>query len=79
MLYSKHWTVSERTAIVCVGNESYAANTLGDKVIVSPKEKMNLGVSWNFITDHLIFDIQCISDAASDSNPTKRTEVSVAT
>ena len=60
-------------------DESYAANTLGDKVIVSPEEKI-LGVSWNFITDHLIFDIQCISNAASsDSTPSKKTVVSVAT
>ena len=79
MLQPKHSKEPKKTATVSVEDESYAANTLGDKVIVSPEEKKILGVSWNFITDHLIFDTRCISDAASDSTPSKRTVISVAT
>lgn len=41
----------------------------------SPLEEKILGVSWNFTTDHLIFDVQCISGAAV-SQPMR---VSVAT
>jgi len=64
---------------VSTEDESYAANTLGDMKTTCVGERKILGVCWNFDIDRLVFDAQCILEAASSSHPTKRTVVSVAT
>lgn len=53
----RKYSKTNQAVMVSVKDQSYAANTLGDMQPTGPGEEKILGVSWNFITDHLIFDI----------------------
>ena len=57
--------------------ESYADVTLGALQSAGPQETKILGVRWNPQTDHLIFSVSDIAQAAQSVQPTKRNVVSV--
>ena len=58
--------------------ESYAKFTLGTRQLAGPQEAKVLGVHWNPQTDHLIFRVSDVAQAAQIMETTKRNVISVA-
>ena len=52
-------------------DESYAKSTLGDKQGAAVEEKKVLGVRWNCVDNHLVFDMQHIAEVATTKGITK--------
>ena len=57
-------------------DKTYAKSMLGTAEESSSAEQKVLGVRWNFVSDHFVFDLREIATLARNIEPTKRNVVS---
>ena len=58
-------------------DKTYAKSMVGTTEESSGAEQKVLGVRWNFVSDHFVFDLREIATLARNIEPTKRNVISV--
>jgi len=60
------------------GDKTYKKNLLGGRVQPSENQQKILGVTWNFVNDELVFDLNELAILIKGTEPTKRSIVAIA-